>query len=318
MLLCMRASPHLAWVTGASGFLGGEIARYFAAESWSVVAFARQLQPERSFEHPAIRWSVGAFDRCRLEAEIAQGGAPDVVFHSIGSGSVAVAQADPLADFHSVLASLATVLDVIRRKSRSTILLYPSSAAVYGAATATPQREFDPPNPVSVYGWHKLGAETLLRSAASLDGITAYAVRLFSLYGPGLRKQIMWDLGRRLLSGEPVVTLSGSGNELRDFLHVRDACGLFHHLAHRAASKGFSLINGGTGTATRIADLAQMLKDATGATSQIVFNGSLRQGDPQSYRACMREALSLGFQPKITLERGVAEYIEWLKGIDPG
>src|SRR6202011_562447 len=98
-----------------------------------------------------------------------------------------------------------------------------SSAAVYGAHGPGPIPETCPLLPVSPYGSHERYAEELCLLAARRYGLGCAIIRFFSLYGAGRRKQILWDIGRKLIDNPPGIQLFGSGEETRDFVYVEDA-----------------------------------------------------------------------------------------------
>ena len=128
---------------------------------------------------------------------------------------------DPFADFQRTVGSTAALLEYIRVDCPGAALVYPSSAAVYGHAVQLPMQEDGPLRPVSPYGVHKKFAEDLIRSHCVMFGLRASIVRLFSIYGEGFRKQLLWDACRKLLAGER--EFFGIGDETRDWLHVDDA-----------------------------------------------------------------------------------------------
>ena len=102
---------------------------------------------------------------------------------------------------------------------------------------------------MSPYGQHKLMMEQMCRSYAVTFGIRSTVARLFSVYGPNLRKQLLWDLCSRLHSGERTLVLGGTGAEMRDWTDVRDVARFLVKLDDSPQSKPFQIINGGSGTA---------------------------------------------------------------------
>jgi len=75
--------------------------------------------------------------------------------------------------------------------------------------------------------------EDLCLSYAGRWGIRTSVVRLFSVYGPSLRKQLLWDACEKFRRGDN--TFAGTGSELRDWLHVKDAAALIATAAEREA-----------------------------------------------------------------------------------
>src|SRR4051794_38471580 len=104
-------SARLAWVTGATGFLGRHVGRRLAAAGWQVIGFGRSPAPW------APEWGFdamlsGASDYRRAIERL---GPPRAVFHGIGSGSVGNAERHPDSDARATLESLAEVLDALCR-----------------------------------------------------------------------------------------------------------------------------------------------------------------------------------------------------------
>ena len=113
---------------------------------------------------------------------------------------------------------------------------------MYGNADALPIAESTPINPISPYGVHKQIAEELIRSYAHHFSLSVAIVRFFSLYGPGLRKQLLWDACTKIEKGD--FDFYGTGHEVRDWLHVQDAARLLLTLPSHASSDAV-IVNGG-------------------------------------------------------------------------
>ena len=137
-------------------------------------------------------------------------------------------------------------------------------------------------------------------------------VRLFSLYGPGLKKQLVWDACQKASLGNHVYC--GTGLETRDWINVDDAASLIL-LALENASISTPIFNGGTGKAVSIKELLIFLYKQLGINITPNFTGIVREGDPLYFEADIKESLALGWKPKILWEDGVLEYIKWYKSI---
>lgn len=298
------AARRVAWVTGAAGFIGGHVSARLAREGWSVLGLDRA--PAATPNHIA-----GALSSATLDRAFQASGPPDLVFHGAGTGSVGESARDLAASQRDLVAATETLLAALLSGAPSARMIFPSSAAVYGDAGGAALSEDAAIAPISSYGRHKFEAEQACKAAAA-KGLPVAIVRLFSVYGPGLRKQLPWDLGRRLLAGESPVTLFGTGAETRDFLEISDVADLVAFLADAPYTAPL-VINGGTGAATRIADFAAALRDALAVKVPVTFTGETRAGDPQHYRADTRRLEALGFTPKVDLRAGLNRYAAWLK-----
>jgi UDP-glucose 4-epimerase len=300
------------WITGAHGFLGRYVAQAFAREGWSVFGIGHGSWREAE----ARSWGLEYW----LEAEITPGslktlsataGTPDVIFHAAGGSSVAQSVTHPVRDFDRTVRTTSMVLDTIRRVAPEALFILPSSAAVYGVAGNGPIKESAPLNPVSPYGLHKCLAEHLVRGAHQLGGFRYAIIRYFSIYGPGLRKQLLWDLAQKLSLKPKEVVLFGTGKETRDFLHVEDAARFAVRVAEKTAERDPIIVNGGSGDCVPVRYIAETIGGLLSPQTEIRFNGTQRTGDPGHYRADTELMGHLGFRPAWNLEKGVASYVEW-------
>lgn len=296
------SDKRVAWVTGSAGFIGRNVAKHLRDQGWDTVGIDRAALGT----HVAGDLSAVIFARA-LDVL----GPPAAVFHGAGGSSVGESVRDPAASLRDTVTATEVLLDFLLARAPAAKVIFPSSAAVYGAAADVALAEDRPPNPVSPYGEHKLAAEGLCVSAAKA-GLRVAVVRLFSVYGPGLRKQLPWELALKLMSGNPEITLFGTGAETRDFLNVEDVAALTAFLAD-ASFDGPMIVNGGTGIATTVDAFAKRLGESLGKNPKITFNGQTRTGDPQHYQADTTKLRALGFSPKVDLATGLGRYADWLK-----
>ena len=311
----------VAFVTGAGGFLGGATAAAFILAGWRVAAFG----PTGHFaeDHPDVAapdvWIDGPVATKGLERAVREiGDPPEVVFHAAGGASVAASVADPERDFERTVGSLGQTLTFLVSDAPAARLIYPSSAAVYGAGSAGPILETAKLEPISPYGRHKSMAEALIGEVNGQFGLDAIIIRFFSIYGPWLRKQILWELAGRLREAPETLELSGDGEEARDFLFVDDAVRLIGQMAARPPARAPFEVNGGTGQAVTVRQVAEGLRTALGVGTRIGFNGLVRAGDPRSLVADTTLATTLGFTPAIDLDAGLERHATWLKGRSQG
>jgi len=293
------------WITGAHGFIGRHLARECRARGWSVAGVGHGAWDEGEAERWGLsRWVRGEVGRPSLDLLAAAAPSPDVIFHLAGGSSVGLSVAAPDEDFRRTVTSTAEVLRWTTRASPRTVLVLASSAAVYGTTGPGPIPESHACVPCSPYGQHKRIAELLGVSFAQRRGARVRIVRMFSVYGPHLRKQLLWDLCMRLTRNPEELLLSGTGEETRDFLHVEDAARL---LADRAAWEELEydpgrILNGGAGIATSVREAAERVVAAWGRATPVRFTARARPGDPSSLVADVRAARAAGWAPRVPLE----------------
>lgn len=279
----------VALVTGQRGFIGSHVAKELAAGGWTVVGAGR----------PDVEIPSAAFDRLLADTR------PELVVHCAGPASVPASFADPDADRRGSV----EVLEHLLSRIEDARLVLLSSAAVYGDPEILPVSEDAPRQPISPYGRNRLECEQLARES----GTPTAVARVFSAYGDGLRRQVLWDICRQALAAGPV-ELAGTGAESRDFVHVSDVAAAVLRIAEQA-SFGGEAYNVASGNETTIAALAEILVAALGVDADIRFSGERRVGDPVRWRADLARIQGLGFEPRCALEDGAAAYARWARAV---
>jgi len=301
-------------VTGARGFIGRHLARALAARGDIVLGIGNgRWENDEAVSCGVSLWLDGPVSRKNLACLCRNVGSIDYVFHLAGGSSVAASIANPRLDFdRSVLSSL-EVLDWIRSESSNSKLILASSAAVYGAGYFNPINELQPPMPSSPYGVNKLISEQLSRSYAEMFDFDLAIIRLFSVYGEGIRKQLLWDICSRLSSNPKRLQLGGTGLEIRDWLHVEDAVNILLSATAFMQKDSPIILNGATSIPVTVSEIAQLLCKEWGNNTQVIFSNQTRRGDPPSLLGDSSMLEKLSIFPKISLEDGIRRYVRWFR-----
>ena len=294
-------------ITGAAGFLGHHVVAQFAREGWKVIAIDHVAASTAKFAHGVV------YHRLELPSALLgpliAAESPNVCVHCAGSASVGLSLESPDIDFRSNTILTFEMLEALRRNAPECRFLLLSSAAVYGDPATLPVAEIHAPAPLSPYGWHKLQCEMLCAEYARFFKVPTTVARIFSAYGDGLRKQVVWDISHRALT-KGALTLHGTGRESRDFIHATDiARGLFL-LAESGAAAG-DVYNLSSGREVTIAELAGLLREELAPGMPVEFDGAATPGNPLNWRADISKIAALGFAPQIALEDGLREVARW-------
>lgn len=295
-------------VTGASGFIGRHVSRTAARQGDRVIGIGLGDWTEE----PSGQWGLSAWRDVAVTVEslVALSITPDVVIHCAGSASVGVSLENPLQDFRSTVGTTIEVLDYLRTCAPEAALVYPSSGAVYGRATTLPIEEDSTLVPISPYGVHKKIAEDLCRSYGRTFGIRSAILRIFSAYGTGLRKQLLWDACGKALLGDG--HFAGTGRETRDWIHVEDVARLLL-VAGDHADTDTPTVNCATGQGVAVESILAVLFEALGTSLRPDFTGSARLGDPDRVAGDPSRAAAWGWAPERTWQDGVREYARWFR-----
>lgn len=296
-------------ITGVNGFIGHSAAVYFGKE-YEVYGM------DISTEYRSMGEKVNYY-QCNMSGSPAELSMivtsiqPDVILHCAGSANVSASVVNPMADLDGNLHSLYQLLIALKSIEKKPKIIFMSSAAVYGNPKQLPIRETDEPAPISPYGLHKLMCEKLCHYFNQVHGYRIRSLRIFSVYGDGLRKQLLWDIYQKYQS-TGAIKLFGTGAETRDYIHVSDVLRAIECvLAYDGPEEIFNLANG---EEVSVDELAHIYARKLGESEDIVsFSGETRVGDPLNWRADISLLQKIGYKKRMQIEDGVGSYVAWVK-----
>lgn len=298
-------------ITGGFGFLGRAVAAKLKKQGYRVVGIGRGRWPsEEALQSGFDVWLDAGVS---LPSLMTLHEPFELVVHCAGNGSVGYSLTNPLQDFYKTVQGTAELLEYMRITKSAALLVYPSSAGVYGAKDDVPIKEGDSLNPISPYGQHKKIVEDLLQSYSRTYSIRIAIIRFFSIYGAGLTKQLLWDASRKLrFAQDGRAVFWGTGNETRDWISSEDAAELVFLVSK--TKEQFCVLNGAAGIRVTVRDTLDLLQSSLGTKIEIAFNNVVRDGDPRYYHADVSQAIALGWQPLVKLPQGIQNYVKWLLG----
>jgi nucleoside-diphosphate-sugar epimerase len=196
-------------------------------------------------------------------------------------------------------------------------LIYASSAAVYGNTGTWKMKEDMTPNPTSPYGASKLAGEYYVRLFSKVYGLETVSLRYFNVYGPRQRFDVQSAYGgavtiftNRLLRNMPPI-IYGDGEQTRDFISVQDVVEA-NMLALKTGNAVGEVFNIGTGTGVSVNQVAKTLKEVMNKQNLENIHADSRPADIRhGYADISKAKRILGFQPKVALEQGLSELVNW-------
>jgi len=291
-------------ILGAEGFIGSHAVKYFKERNYKVTSCDITIKNESDYlrlnpEDPNY-------------AEIFLNRSFDICINASGAANVQFSFEDPALDYKLNTVNVFNVLNSIRQYNKNCKFINLSSAAVYGNPASLPVKESHAVQPLSPYGYHKWYSEQLCTQFYEQFNIGTISVRIFSAYGIGLRKQLFWDLYKKIQGNEQAIELFGTGKESRDFIYIEDIMRALHCIIERQVFNG-ETINVGSGCESTIEDIVQIFLKEMGKPVQIKFLGDNKIGDPLHWCADISKLKNLRFEPKTSINTGIKLLVRWLK-----
>lgn len=298
-------------ITGAAGFIGSLLV--------DLLRHDHEVRAIDNFSTGDVRHvgdvTVEEMDVAEPDhaAEMVQG--QEVVVHLAGYTGIPVCENDPEGAARNILVATKHITDAAV-KAGVRQMLYPSTFAVYGMPPHHITEE-TPRAPIGMYGNLRAGAEYVLLAAQKLDGLPVVIFRQSNIYGRSIAKKrsLLNILVEQVLKREPI-TMYGSGDQVRNFLHVRDTANAFKLAIDQRASGLYNL--GGTETIS-VRSIIQTVNDAAESTlgytvpvEQKPDRGAAgREVDLSNFHFDIGKVRrELGFEPKLTVRDAVEELLK--------
>ena len=180
-----------------------------------------------------------------------------------------------------------------------------------------PTNEDKPLFPTSVYAISKQDQEHYCLVVGRAYGIPTVALRYFNVYGARQALSnpytgICAIFSSRLLQNQAPLIFE-DGEQTRDFIHVSDIVQA-NLLALEKNTADYQSLNVGTGRPTSVLQVAKLLTDGLGKAVESEVVGKYREGDIRHCFADISRARKLlGYEPKVTLEEGIPELLDWVR-----
>jgi UDP-glucose 4-epimerase len=303
-------------VTGGAGFIGSHLVDVLASHGANV-SVIDNLQSGKwsNLSHVTGISCITADVNARDQMEsIIKDANPEYVFHFAANASVPGSVENPDYDFDANAVGTYNIFRACRGLKSLKKVVLASSAAVYGEPAELPIRETTALRPISPYGFSKLSSEHVMSCHHSVYGVPGVAARIFNAYGPRMARFVILDFLRKLGHNPDVLSVLGSGQQVREFTYVRDAVSAFLHLALHGESGQAYNVSGGAPMS--ILDLAGRIIAARGlsGTCKIETTGASWIGDAQRWTTDTTRLQELGFTAEWDIDRGLTETISWFDG----
>ncbi len=304
-------------VTGGAGFLGSHLCTRLLDEGNDVICLDNFFTGSKENILPLM--DNPFFEVIRHDVTQPIHLEVDEIYNLACPASPPHYQFDPVATTKTSVMGAINMLGLAKRcKAR---ILQASTSEVYGDPEVHPQPESyrGSVNPIGIracYDEGKRCAETLFFDYHRQHGVDIKVMRIFNTYGPNMDPydgRVVSNFIVQALKGEDI-TIYGDGKQTRSFCYVDDLIeGMIRLMRSRDGFTG--PVNIGNPGEFTMLELAQKVIELTGSDSRITFH-PLPQDDPMQRQPDITLAKKeLGWEPKITLDKGLADTIEYFRRV---
>ena len=304
-------------VTGAAGFIGSHLCERLLALGHEVTGldafvpyYPRPLKERNltdALRHPKYRFLP--LDLRTDDLKEAFEGA-EVIYHLAAMPGLVASWTDFDGYLGCNVTATQRLLEAVKGSQSLKRLVYGSTSSVYGKFASGD--ETLPTKPVSPYGVTKLAGEHLARAHLEIYGTPVVVLRFFSVYGPRQRPDMAYNIFMKALLHRSPITVFGDGQQVRGNTFVSDCVEAV--IAAGGAQVG-ETFNVGGGEMVSVIDILGKLEKLAGRAFQ-VQKESARAGDQRhTFADTTKLRRHLGWEPKVTLDDGLARQWDWQKGL---
>jgi UDP-glucuronate 4-epimerase len=335
-------------VTGAAGFIGFHVTQRLCEQGHDVVGIDNlndyydvnlklaRLAELDQFTDSNTKNNSGNFRFIKLDLTEREGMAAlftnekfDRVIHLAAQAGVRYSIETPMAYADSNLIGHLTILEGCRNNNVEH-LIYASSSSVYGLNNKTPFSTADSvDHPVSLYAATKKSNELMAHSYSHLYDIPTTGLRFFTVYGSWGRPDMApYIFTKKILDGD-TIDINNNGDMWRDFTHVDDIVEGIVRIADviparnpswkvesgsaASSSAPYSIYNIGHGSPINLMGFVKAIEDELGIEAKKNFR-EMQAGDVYQTYAEVNDLFdAAGYKSQVTVEKGVAEFINWYR-----
>jgi dTDP-glucose 4,6-dehydratase len=301
-------------ITGGAGFLGSHLCDYLLNKGHEVICMDNLITGTvDNIAH--IRSEKFKFYKYDVTEFIYVDGDIDFILHFASPASPIDYVKYPIQTLK--VGALGTHKTLGLAKQKKAAYLLASTSEVYGDPLVNPQSEdyWGNVNPIGVRGVYdeaKRFAEALVMAYHSVHKLDTRIARIFNTYGERMRLydgRVVPTFIPQALKGEPL-TVFGDGTQTRSFCYISDMVEGIYKLM---CSDCHTPVNLGNPDEITIGEFAETVIRLTGSKSKIIYK-PLPQDDPKQRRPDITKAKKLlNWEPKVGLEEGLTQVIEWFR-----
>ena len=291
-------------ITGAEGFIARNLSKYLVKKKFVVYGIGtKRFDKKKSTKHSYRKLINKRISLLNLKKNFKN---IDIIIHCAGSGTVQLSNKE---NYEKNYLTTKSVLDFSIYQKKKPKVLFMSSYSIYGSSHSKPIKENSKLKPSSSYAITKKLSEDLLLRFSKKYNLEIKILRLASIYGNGLNKQLLFDACNKISQNKNI--FFGTGNEVRDWIHIFDLCELVYKILNKKKDNN-PIINCGSGKGHKVREVIKLIKKKFYSKKIIKFINQKKQ-NPKILISDIKIAKSYNWKPKIPFKKGILGYIKWYK-----
>lgn len=302
-------------VTGGAGFIGSHVVDLMVEAGHEVVVVDNLSTGRMSNLNSSAKFYQVDIRSPELE-KVIEAERPEVIDHHAAQMDVRKSVADPVYDADINILGGLNLLNLAVKYNVRKVIYISSGGAVYGEPVYLPCDEKHPVQPLCPYGATKYMLELYLYMYKQTYGLDYSVIRYPNVYGP--RQDPAGEAGvvaiftGLMLKGKPV-TIYGTGEQVRDYVFVRDCARANVMLLSKGSGQVFNL---GYGIGTTVNQIFAGLKSITGYGADAIY-GPGRAGETfKIYLDATHAKQELGWEPTIPLHDGLSKTVDYFRQVE--
>ena len=304
-------------ITGGMGFIGSHLSEQLLIEKHDLVVLTKSFFKKHNITNISKKIKIEKTDVTNFKklSQSIQKNKPDVIIHLAGQTSHSQSFKEPLNDIDSNAKSTLFILEEIRKKKLKCRFVLGSTFVVIGRPHKLPVDERTPCWPTMIYGVNKLTSEHYCKIYHEVYGIDTVIFRITNSFGP--REQVVSTknainfLIHQAFLGK-TVTIFKKGKFFRDLIYISDVISGIKIIVKKGKSGELYWIS--SGRKIWFDKLGKLLEKLTDAKVKFVKESNYtKKVDVGNFVVNNSKLRALGWKPKISLNQGIKETLEYFK-----
>jgi len=304
-------------VTGGLGFVGSHLVDSLVKKDHKIRILTKTLSKKNNIKKSAKKIQIEKIDLTNFQqlGKIIEKFKPDIIIHLAGNASHSKSFENPLKDIDSNSKTTLFMLEKIRGLGIPCKFVLGSTFIVIGKPKKLPVNENTPCNPTTIYGTNRLASEYFCKIYHEVYGLDTNIFRITNSYGP--REQVIpkknavnFLIHQAFKKQE--INIYNKGKFFRDFIYVDDVISGINTILKNGKSGELYWIS--SGRKTWFYQFGDILEKTTGCKVKYSETPTYtKKVDVGNFVVNNSKLRSLGWKPKVNLDQGIKETLEYFK-----